>query len=76
MDDAIQNGYLQLERITLERFAQAKRLRLRFQDKPRISLTDLAPMAVMTALGIADILTADTHFVQVGISFQLASMQG
>ena len=46
-----------------------KRLRLKFQDKPRISFTDLTSMVVMKELRIADILTGDTHFVQVGMGF-------
>lgn len=71
LDDAIQDGYLRLEQITPERFEQAKRLRLRFQDKPRISFTDLTSMVVMNELGIADILTGDAHFVQVEMGFQL-----
>ncbi len=71
LDDAIQDGYLLLERITPERFEQAKRLRLRFQDKPRISFTDLTSMVIMDELSIADILTEDTHFVQVRMGFQL-----
>ncbi len=71
IEQAIQDGYLYLERIMPERFEQAKRLRLRFQDKPRISFTDLTSMVVMNELGITDILTEDTHFVQVGMGFQL-----
>ena len=69
LDEAIQDGYLHLERITPERFEQAKQLRLKFQDKPRISFTDLTSMVVMEELGITDILTGDTHFVQVGMGF-------
>ena len=46
-----------------------KRLRLKFEDKPRILFTDLSSMVVMKELGIADILTGDTHFVQVGMGF-------
>ena len=69
LDEAIQKGYLQLEWITPERFEQAKRLRLKFQDKPRISFTDLTSMVVMKELGIVDILTGDSHFVQVGMGF-------
>lgn len=71
IEQAIQDGYLRLERITPARFEEAKRLRLKFQDKPRISFTDLASMVVMKELDIADILTGDTHFVQVGMGFQL-----
>ena len=69
LDEAIQKGYLQLEWITPERFEQAKRLRLKFQDKPRISFTDLTSMVVMKELDIADILTGDAHFVQLGMGF-------
>jgi len=71
IEQAIQDGYLRLERITPTRFEEAKRLRLKFQDKPRISFTDLTSMVVMKELDIADILTGDTHFVQVGMGFQL-----
>ncbi|MEA3282313.1 MAG: nucleic acid-binding protein [Euryarchaeota archaeon] len=42
IDLAIREGYLRLERITAERFEKAKRLRIKFQDKPRISFTDLS----------------------------------
>ena len=72
LDEAIQKEYLQLELITPERFEQAKRLRLKFQDKPRISFTDLTSMAVMNELGITDILTQDAHFTQVGMGFLIA----
>lgn len=67
LDEAIQEGYLQLEWITPERFEEAKRLRLKFQDKPRISFTDLTSMVLMNELHITDILTEDTHFTQVGM---------
>lgn len=69
LDEAMQKGYLQLEWITPERFEEAKRLRLKFQDKPRISFTDLTSMVVMNELGITNILTGDTHFAQVGMGF-------
>jgi predicted nucleic acid-binding protein len=62
IDLAIKEGYLRLERITAERFEKAKRLRVKFQDKPRISFTDLTSMVVMTEMGIASILTQDEHF--------------
>ena len=69
LEEAIFNGYLRLEWITPERFAQAKRLRLKFQDKSWISFTDLASMVIMDELGIFDILTEDAHFTQVGMNF-------
>lgn len=64
LDEAIQEGYLQLERITPERFERAKALRLKFQDKPRISFTDLTSMVVMDELGITD-------FAQVGMVWRI-----
>jgi len=72
LDEAMQKGYLQFEWITPERFADAKRLRLKFQDKPRISFTDLSSMVVMNELDIANILTEDSHFSQVGMGFLIA----
>lgn len=71
IDEATHKGYLQLERITHERFEEAKRLRLRFQDKPQISFTDLTSMVVMDELGISDILTGDAHFTQVGMDINI-----
>lgn len=62
--------YLHVERITSERFEEAKRLRIRFRDKPRISFTDFTSIVVMAECGIADILTEDDHFIQVGMGFQ------
>jgi predicted nucleic acid-binding protein len=67
---AIRGGYLRLERITGERFERAKTLRLRFNDKPRISFTDLTTMVCMQEREIPDILTEDDHFVQVGLGFR------
>ena len=70
IETAIGDGYLCLERITPERFEKAKSMRMRFQDKPRISFTDFTSMVVMAELGITDILTEDRHFTQVGLGFQ------
>jgi len=72
LDKAIQEGFLYMEQITLDRFEQAKRLRLKFQDKPRISFTDFTSMVVMKDLEIRKILTEDDHFVQVGMGFEIA----
>lgn len=47
IEQAIKEGCLQLEWITPERFERAKELRLKFQDKPRVSFTDLTSMVVM-----------------------------
>lgn len=56
--------------ITEERFGMAKDLRLKFQDKPLISFTDLTSMVIMNERKISDILTEDDHFLQVGMGFR------
>ena len=71
LEEAVLKGYLNLEWITPERFAQTKVLRLRFQDKPRISFTDLSSMVVMEELGVSMILTGDIHFTHVGMGLQI-----
>jgi predicted nucleic acid-binding protein len=60
LDKAILNGQIQLVWITPERFSQTQVLRLKLQDKPNISFTDLSTMIVMAELGIVDILTGDS----------------
>ncbi|MEW6572146.1 MAG: hypothetical protein AB1374_00700 [Bacillota bacterium] len=51
---------------------KAKELRLKYQDKPDISFTDLTSIVIMRELKISRILTADEHFIQVGTNFELA----
>ena len=70
IDKAMEQGYLQVEWITPERFEKAKILRLKYQDKPKISFTDLSSMVVMEELGLKDIITGDEHFEHVGMGFQ------
>ena len=70
IDKAIKEGYIQVEWITPERFEKAKMMRLKYQDKPKISFTDLTSMVVMIELGIEDILTEDEHFEHVGMGFK------
>jgi predicted nucleic acid-binding protein len=72
LNQAAEAGYLQLEWMTPERFELAQELRLKFQDKPRISFTDLSSMVVMNELGISAVLTGDAHFTHVGMGFHLA----
>jgi len=71
INDAIEQGYLHLEWMTAPRFEETKVLRLRFDDKPWISFTDLTSMVVMKELGVKDIITGDEHFEHVGMGFQL-----
>jgi uncharacterized protein len=63
--------YVMVEQVTEERFAAAWKLRLKFSDKPAISFTDLTSMVIMKEMAISDVLTADTHFAQVGLGFRL-----
>ena len=72
LDAAIQTRYLNLERVTRDRFEKAKGLRLKYQDKPDISFTDLTSIVIMQELKISRILTADEHFIQVGMNFEPA----
>lgn len=69
IDRANKEGYLRVEWVTPERFEKAKGLRLKYQDKPKISFTDLTSMVVMKELGIKDIVTGDEHFVEIGMGF-------
>jgi len=48
-----------VEWVTSERFEKAKGLRLKYQDKPKISFTDLTSMVVMKELGVKEIITGD-----------------
>ncbi len=68
---ASEAGPLKVETITPERFDEAYRLRRRFRDKPRISFTDFTSFVVMRELGLRRVITADLHFKQIGMGFQL-----
>lgn len=57
--------------ITEERFVRSKMLRLKYLDKPQISFTDLTSMVVMQEMNITTVLTGDSHFLQVGMDFQI-----
>jgi predicted nucleic acid-binding protein len=67
---ASQEGRLFIERVTSERFTAAWELRKRFQDKPKISFTDLTSMVVMRDRNIKKVLTDDDHFTHVGMDLQ------
>ncbi|MCI5149284.1 MAG: nucleic acid-binding protein [Candidatus Electrothrix sp. MAN1_4] len=71
VNQAVAEGYIVLERISPERFEATQQLRLRLQDKPDISFTDLTSMIVMQEVGITDIMTGDAHFTHVGMGFIL-----
>ena len=63
LNEAVLNGYLAIEWITPEQFEEAKKLRMKYQDKPRISFTDLTSIVVMNKLKIVNILTEDAQFI-------------
>jgi uncharacterized protein len=65
-----QEGRLAIERMTSERFTAAWALRKRFQDKPKISFTNLTSMAIMKERNITSVLTDDDHFTHVGLDFR------
>ena len=54
-----------VERVTSDRFGAAWELRKRFQDKPRISFTDLTSMVIMQERGIPLVVTEDEDFFQI-----------
>jgi uncharacterized protein len=62
-------GVLGLEFITPERFASAYQLRLKFEDKPSVSFTDLTSFAVMKELRLQQAITGDAHYEQVNLGF-------
>jgi predicted nucleic acid-binding protein len=67
---ASQEGRLIIERVTSERFTAAWELRKRFQDKPKISFTDLTSIVIMRDRNIKKVLTDDDHFTHVGMDLQ------
>ncbi len=67
----VEEGSLILVPISGVRFKTAQQLRIRYQDKPAISFTDLTSMVVMHEFEIQKILTEDSHFTQVGSGFEL-----
>ena len=67
----LQSPFISLLPVTEVRFRKAFELHQRFSDKPKISFTDLTSMVIMQELRAADIMTADTHFLQVGLGFRL-----
>jgi predicted nucleic acid-binding protein len=68
---AIKEGDINFIFITPERFTETASLRIKFDDKPRVSFTDLSSMVVMEEFAISQILTADAHFAHVGKGFQI-----
>ena len=68
---SVEEGSLVSISITGATFKAAQSLRIRYQDKPAISFTDLTSMVIMQEFNIQKILTEDHHFTQVGMGFEL-----
>jgi predicted nucleic acid-binding protein len=41
-----------------------------YQDKPKMSFTNLTSMVIMKELGFKEIMTGNEHFEHVGMAFQ------
>jgi predicted nucleic acid-binding protein len=67
----VTSPFVGAELVTRERFDAAMQFRLKLSDKPKISFTDLTSMVIMKELEITDVMTADSHFVQVGLGFRI-----
>jgi uncharacterized protein len=63
--------FVAVEWVTRERFNAAMQLRLKFSDKPKLSFTDLTSITIMRELRITDVMTATSHFMQVGLGFRI-----
>ena len=63
---------LYVEKIHDKRFEASISLRKKYKDKPNISFTDLSTMVVMSEVGIKQIITADNHFLKVGMNFEIS----
>jgi len=70
INESVKEGYLILERINHDRFEKAKRLRLKYQDKPLISFTDLTSIVVMSEEEIEAVLSEDDHFTYIESGFR------
>ncbi len=68
---AIKDNQIKLERINETRFKTAWSLRKKYQDKPEISFTDLTSFVLMQELEINSVFTADVHFNQVNLGFEI-----
>jgi predicted nucleic acid-binding protein len=67
---SVKSGSIQLERIGLDRFESAWKMRLKYQDQGRISFTDFTSFVVLQEISAHRVLTNDRHFEQVNLGFQ------
>jgi predicted nucleic acid-binding protein len=69
--EAVEQGKHRLVELSTQQFNRAWELRQKYQDKPDISFVDFTSMVVMQDLGITDVFTGDSHFLQVNLGFRL-----
>lgn len=70
-DSAIEKGYIRLLRVSSEDFDEAKKFKLKYKDKLKISFTDITSAMLMKKHKIADIVTEDGHFGEIGMGFNV-----
>ncbi|MEA1993737.1 MAG: PIN domain-containing protein [Euryarchaeota archaeon] len=68
---AVDARQVSVERITASRFKSAWDLRKQYQDKPRISFTDMTSFAVIQELEIGTVFTGDTDFEKIDLGVTL-----
>ncbi|HAK87842.1 MAG: hypothetical protein A2077_06905 [Nitrospirae bacterium GWC2_46_6] len=68
--DAVKDNRIILEKIDEKRWIRAWELSKKYRDKSYISFFDLSSFVVMKELRIADVLTNDRHFEDVGMGFR------
>lgn len=70
INSACHEGFVELVWVLPQLFEKTKQFRLKLQDKPGISFTDLTSMLIMKEHRISSILTEDDHFLRVGMGFK------
>ncbi len=67
---AVKEGRILFEKIDEKRWEKSWELSKKYNDKPSISFVDFTSFAVMKDTGVSEVLTADSHFEEVGLRFK------
>jgi predicted nucleic acid-binding protein len=67
---AVKTGKIMLEKIDEKRWEKSWELSKKYNDKPSISFVDFTSFVVMKDTGVLEVLTADSHFEEVGLRFK------
>jgi len=67
---AVKKGRISLEKIDEKRWEKSWELSKKYNDKPSISFVDFTSFVVMKDTGVSEVLTADSHFEEVGLRFK------